>query len=541
MKNVFQICVAKLTSRCPLLKNLDLFGIPIELSFENQGKYRSYCGAIVSVLLFAISFSLLISQMIKWLQMDTSTVIFSTENFSINGLFAEKHNISYELNYKNYNIYFAVYADLPDKTSLTFKELEKYVKIQIKYSASGYSNDFENIEYEYCNFRKQRMFLGVPYDEIQENETSIWSMCLVNPLKMGLFIDEEMSDIQNPILMLEIKQCQNSTFNNNFCASQEEIVLMLKYIDIQITVPRTNYDFKNQSHPIKRLYIYEHYKPDFKFKKTIINKINPSILFSDQGLINDDYQLNSINFNSGQQILDIYTKNEEDNILFEYKINLSFQIDQFYIRNQKLNSIIGSFGGLIHLFYSLGAFFCYRLNRFFLFNSLTDFTFGSGHLAKTKEKVHPKYLIIFQTSKTFYSEDTVKTYSSPKIRFNFVKAFYSIIRFKKKEYDSYQKTRKLLNEYIDLKKIISKLQEIDNLKEIFLEEYQRFFFDLIPRPDIFQVFKEREIISKNNLKKEKRLENYQVMITKKNLINDKILNLLGKDKLNIIKLSFKRK
>ena len=324
--------------------------------------------------------------------MDASTVIFSSENFSLNGLFANKHNISYELDYKNYNIYFSVYADLPDKSSLTFKDLEKYIEVKIEYSPSGYSNDFEEIKYEYCKIRKQRMFLGVPYDEIPENETSIWSMCLVNPLKMGLFLDEEMSDIQDPILMLRIKQCQNSSFNNNSCASQEEITLMLRYVDIQVTIPKTNYDFKNQSYPIKRSYVYEHYRPDFKFKKTVINKLNPSILFSDHGLINDDYQLNSVNFNPGQQILDIYTKDDTENIFFEYKINLSFQIDKYYIRNQKLNSIMGSFGGLINLLYTFGAFFCYRLNRFFLLNSLTDLTFGPTALSKAKEKVHSKYL-----------------------------------------------------------------------------------------------------------------------------------------------------
>lgn len=384
----------QLTRKCTkngyLFKYFDLFGIPIQLNFDEKRRYRSYVGAFFSLILFSLSMSLLIFQLVKWYNMSTSTVIYSTENFSINNIFAENRNMTYELNYSNYNIYFAIYAILPDLTSLNFKELANYIDIQIKYSESGYGVDFKKLDYENCKFRRQRIFLDLPYENIFENETSVWSMCLVNPLKMGLFMNKKIFDIQDPTLMLQIKQCQNTTLNNNSCSSKEEIEKMLKYINIQITIPKTNYDFKNQSNPVKRLYLYEDYRPDFKFQKTITNQINPSILYSDWGLIDDDYKLNSINFNPGQQILDIYTKDEQDNIFFEYKINLSYQIDRYYIRNQKLNDIIGSFGGLVNLFFVLGAFICARLNRLLMLNSLINFSFEKTAIVKERGKIHSK-------------------------------------------------------------------------------------------------------------------------------------------------------
>lgn len=314
-----------------------------------------------------------------------STIIYSSENFSENSIYVQNRNYTYFLDSNNYNIFFAIYADLPDSTSLNFKELEKYIEIQYQYSASGHMDNLELMEFENCNIRKERRFLNLPFEDILENKTSPWSMCLSNPMKMGLFINPQYLEVASSLLMLKIQICHNSSLNNNSCASPEEIKEILKYTKIQATIPRTNYDFKNQSNPIKRSYEYENYIPDLKIKKSINNLINPSFLYSDWGLINDDYQLNSINFNCGQRTIDVNTNDENDNIIFEYKISISFQIDKFYIRNQKINDIIASFGGLINLVYALGVFFCFRLNRLLLLNDLINFTFKTS-TAKERTK-----------------------------------------------------------------------------------------------------------------------------------------------------------
>lgn len=63
----------------------------------------------------------------------------------------------------------------------------------------------------------------------------------------------------------------------------------------------------------------------------------------------------------------------------------------------------------------------------------------------------------------------------------------------------------MLDEYIDLRKLIKKMQDIDKLKLILLTKSQRFFFDMIPKPQL------NEEIEGNNRNK---LEN---MLTKTKL------------------------
>lgn len=161
---------------------------------------------------------------------------------------------------------------------------------------------------------------------------------------------------------------------------------MRKYITIQASIPKTIYDFKNQTNPIKRMYIYENYGLDLVLKKTISNEINPTFLYQDWGLFNDDYRLDSINFNHGKQSLDFNTKNAEDNVLFEYKIYNSFQIDKYYIRNRKLNDIVSSFGGMFNVLHNLGDLLCTNINRILFMNSLINLAFRFNHNKKKKKK-----------------------------------------------------------------------------------------------------------------------------------------------------------
>lgn len=360
-----------------ILKFLDIFGIPIQLNFKQKIKYKSNFGALISLLVFAASFYFLIKLLLDWFQADVSTTINSSENFSVAGLLTNNITIEYTLDYKNYAIYFGIWATLPDLTELSYKELEKYFTIEYKYSETGYGLSQSSIESIDCNVREQNEFLNLDYDreEIPENMTNPWRMCVKNPLKMGLIPDQESSTVYNPTLYLQIRECRNSTKNNNFCASIEEIREMIKYISVQASIPKTIYDFKNQSKPIKRLYRYETYSLDFGLKKYIANEINPTYLYKDFGLFNDDYRLDSINFNSGQETIDFKLKNEEDSVLFEYGIIIAYQTDKYYLRNQKLNDIIGSFGGMINVLYTIGSILCIYINRILFTNSLINMAF----------------------------------------------------------------------------------------------------------------------------------------------------------------------
>ena len=58
-----------------------------------------------------------------------------------------------------------------------------------------------------------------------------------------------------------------------------------------------------------------------------------------------------------------------------------------------------------------------------------------------------------------------------------------------------------MNEYLDINKIITKLQDVDKLKLILLNENQRFIFDHLPKPGIVGHAKLSE--PSNNLTKDR--------------------------------------
>ena len=357
-------------------KSLDVFSVPVQLHFKRKSNFKSTFGALVSLIIFGLALFFLIKTMMAWFSIQVSTTIYSSENHSFISLLNENRSIEYTFDNTNYGLYFAVYATLPDSTVLSYKNLANYFQIDYLYSFTSYDRDLKHIDSKDCNYRESNEFLQLNYDKetLPANSSNEWRMCVKNDIKMGLFSDLESNSVFIPTLNLQIKPCKNSSESSN-CENVENIEEMIKYITIQASIPKTNYDFKNQSSIIKRNYKNEYYKLDRSLKKLIYFEINPTFLYKDYGFFTDDYILDSINFNPGQQTIDLNSKNEEDNILFMYTLYISTQSDKYYIRNQKLNDIIGILGGLISILLSIGSFLCININKLLFFNSLMNFAF----------------------------------------------------------------------------------------------------------------------------------------------------------------------
>jgi hypothetical protein len=331
------------------------------------------------------------TQLLGWSNMNNLTIINSSENFSIVGLLNENRSIEYNLSYSNYGIYFSLFAHFSNSSELSYKNLEKYFKIEYKYSRTGYDNDKLDLESEECNERKINEFLNLDYNKtkVTETETNPWRICIKDNLNMGLLTEKKMETVFTPAIFLEVKQCKNTTENNNSCASFEEIKEIRKFITIQSTLPKTIYDFKNQSNLIKRVYQVENHNLDLNLKKIIKTELNPTHLYKDWGLFYDNYKLDSTNFNQGQQTIDFDTKDEKDELLFQYQIYFSYQIDNYFIRNQKIHEILGSFGGIISIFYSLGNFLCFYINRILFTNYLVYLAFKINNTKSKEKRVFP--------------------------------------------------------------------------------------------------------------------------------------------------------
>ena len=103
----------------------------------------------------------------------------------------------------------------------------------------------------------------------------------------------------------------------------------------------------------------------------------------------------------------------------------------------------------------------------------------------------------------------------------------------------------LFYEYMDLKSIIKKLQDVEKLKQILLDEEQKELFEQIPKPIIFDQEKSLLFYSKAKKKKStvdtfKRINTvYDKLQDKTSKINQRLLTLIDQnDKKNVEETGF---
>lgn len=52
--------------KCSFFKNFDVFGIPVDLTYDSKTKFKSNYSAFASVILFSFSIYIFVRQFIKW-------------------------------------------------------------------------------------------------------------------------------------------------------------------------------------------------------------------------------------------------------------------------------------------------------------------------------------------------------------------------------------------------------------------------------------------------------------------------------------------
>lgn len=157
-----------------------------------------------------------------------------------------------------------------------------------------------------------------------------------------------------------------------------------------------------------------------------------------------------------------------------------------------------------------------------------------------------KQNIIYKPSRIASIFFPKKDEQKKKIRFCFLKYFWSKFR-RKNEDDSYILSQKYIYEYLDINKIIQRLQDVDKLKQIVLNDDQKFFFDLIPKPEISdskttirskttfgaeKIMKSRIKNAKGNFLSKK----FEKLKDDSNFISQRILVLLDEETKQMIKL-----
>ena len=451
-----------------IIKCFDLYGQNVNLYISKKTKLYSTFSGLISigvVLIILYAFSVFIN---TWLNGGKMTVIPSAISYSIHDLLAKNETISYDFDYHNYYVYFLILANLPNGTQLITNDLLSFVSYNFTYfSIDG---NYLPLQPEACQMQYQDVFLGLDQETIKNdvNNTRLNLICIKDSFKLGLYPDIPNNQVLQPEMFFSVYPCVNSTENNNSCSSNEDIDEMLKYVQIQTSIPSTIYNFQNSGQPQSNYYEYQNYQLDKSMYKYYQNGLIPTLLYTDYGIINDDYRLMQTNFNPKIFYDPKIRKDSDPLFVFDFIVNQNFQM--YYQRNQKINEVVGSLGGLINAIVLIGKLICFTYNSIYLRVKIIRFTFSNSFQMQSNIEISPQ---IKRNS----------ILNPMKLNIDFLKGCFPT----KQALAFYKKGSANLYEYLDIRNIIKRLQDIDKFKMVFLNENQRRLFELIPKPEVVEM------------------------------------------------------
>ena len=427
------------------------------------------------------------------------TPIPASVNYSVIELLSKNQNYEYEFSYQNYDIYWSIFALLPNGTDIELPSLKNYFTYNITYMDENYR--LEELSSEPCKIDHQDVFLGLDEQTVKNDngKIAIYRICIKDKFKMGIFPNTNISQVLQPEFYFSLYQCVNTTTNNNSCCPQEEIDEMIKYTTVQTTIPTTIYDFKNYKKPQKNNYDYHYTKLDKSMLKYYQNSLITSTLFLDDGLLSDHYRTVSVNFNPNID----YDPNlrKENDPLFVFDCMISYNFQMYYLRNQKLNEIVGNLGGLINAIFLLGKLLCISYNSMYLRFKIINTTFSFS----------PSNAPQNNNSETFtkVKSDSIRKGLKMARKFSYCSYLFPSkqIRY------FYQMGSKHLHEYLDIRKIIKRLQDLDKLKMVLLTEDQRRLFEHIPKPYVIDPTNKFSMESITKYKKKAKTRKATIVIT----------------------------
>ena len=371
-----------------LFRNLDLYGIPVNLLINKKTKFQSNFGALVSVGIMCIVVYVIFLNVVAWLNNDNLKIISSNKNYSVTELFAKNMSMIYNLNHDNYYIYFAPYLIYPNGSRINYQSLSPYFSFKYYYTNSTMA--LLDLESEKCSVQQMDVFLKLSEETINldKGKVSQWGLCIKNPLQMGLFTDPIKRVCNRTSIVFKVLECVNSTQNFNSCAPQNQIDDAIKYLEIQATIPKTFFDFQNKLNPKEEAYDYQYFHLDKNQFKRYTNNLLPISLNTDYGKISPNYRLDSIDFITDSLIFEPKVRTlDDDEELFRYEIMMGFNTQSYYRESSKLNDLAGIVGGVINVLFMIGKIICVLYNAIYMKYVIINQTFSFLPNEKKKQNM----------------------------------------------------------------------------------------------------------------------------------------------------------
>ena len=347
----------------------DMFGYRIQLSLQKKKFVTSKFGASLSLLILATCAYFFYLFIIQWSNNSKLQTIPSFRSTSIPQIMSQNLSSFYDLDYNNYNIYFALVSTFEkNKTTLNYKQLKRYLTQKVFIGQQAF-------DLEPCNQGKLDTFLLFSGSQIKidENKTSNYSLCLKNGFKLGYIMNASLGGVFNPTLTYQVSKCENSTDNNYSCASDSEIMEILTTAHVQISVPRSIYDFTDPIMPRKRIYDNQIYVFDNTVSKLYLGYLIPTQVQTDVGFFFKEVnQIDSTDFNIDGNMQYQTTIGGKNLPLLQYDLQIGYNTQTYYRTNVKFLEMLANLGGTLNILMVLGRIICLTYNahvsRFKLIN-----------------------------------------------------------------------------------------------------------------------------------------------------------------------------
>ena len=332
-----------------ILKNIDIFGFNFPLRYRNETEYNTECGIFFSII--SITFIFLLSFLYL------KEMIYKT-NFSLVTNYVYSNDIKIDLSSYPLMIGIINYQKeiQIDNSYVTFKiDLNNYTHIKNKLGYIYTKRISNPIEFEYCSLNNFGLFsdLFTKYEYTK-------NIC-IKP-NQNIIIKGRHGDLVNEYISLEIHlvKCKNSTENNNYCKTDEEINEYLDNTYLSLFYISQTADHSNISNPV-----YNKLNSDsFTINTNNIKRYH--YFFSKEKYINDNGILfpNNREFNLFQfhhKDFDLVEKNAEysEKMLFEISITCNDFITYYNRVYIKLPDVIGIIGGIFDIISLLFQFISY--------------------------------------------------------------------------------------------------------------------------------------------------------------------------------------
>ncbi|CAD8126631.1 unnamed protein product [Paramecium sonneborni] len=474
-KNILQRMVNQTIQTC------DIFGQLPNFRVLEKAKYSSIVGCCMTFIICSVTLIYLITEMIALLDQAAPSVVLSeqqifntaqfplyNDNFTLAITITNKDSEPISGNLKYYNITVDKCIREKELNNVSGDVIIKQYCTRIPIAPCK-KEDFDNeLQQSFFQYTKLGAIYCLDREYIKVNP----------PVLQG-----QISGSVHQYLLIQLDICKNSTEYQD-CASIEEIRQVLSAGHYQVYASDYLMQLNHPTKPYSQLINQEINSFSITTSKMLQWNYRIVETHTAEGFLftQDRVDLNLVKQDRKEQS-ELYN----DNYLIYHFIQLDYK-ETIYTRTYiKFWTILGRIGGIWQFFVIVTSTFINPL----IVNLMTISI--ANELYRFPKTLNSKIHINNQKKSDHNSDDQLSTIrqdqsfplKEEKLSESLYESFLILIGCRKKEKEIFLKVKSEILGHLDIVKIIEKLQQIDMLRFVLLNEEQNKLFDLLPKP-VFQ-------------------------------------------------------